>query len=175
MTSTPASSATVDLIDTIVPLTPAQRTWETRRQRPKVVAATQGSCEAMFSPTVAGISVAERLLVALHVCRVSKADALAGHYRDSLLAQGADDHLVDAVDSSRAASLTDLRLRTLLDFAAKLTERPVEGDRAAVQALVACGLTTPAIVALGQLVAFLSYQIRLASGLRAMAAAEAAP
>ena len=86
MTSTPVS----DVIDAVVPLAPDQPTWALRRQREKVLAATQGSYDAMFSPAVEGLSVAERLFVALHACRVSKADSLAGHYRDRLVVEGAD-------------------------------------------------------------------------------------
>jgi uncharacterized protein YciW len=56
------------VIDAAVPLAPNQATWALRLQRDKVVAATQGSYDAMFSPSVEGLSVAERLLVALHAC-----------------------------------------------------------------------------------------------------------
>ena len=53
-----------------------------REERPKIVDATQGSHAAMFSSGVAGVSVTERLLVALHACRLSGAEALAAHYRE---------------------------------------------------------------------------------------------
>jgi uncharacterized protein YciW len=114
--------------------------------------------------------VAERLLVALHACSVSKAATLAAHYRERLLAEGADRELVAAVGSG--APVADARLRTVLAFTASLVERPIEGDKASVDALALAGLSTPAIVALGQLIAFLSYQIRMVAGLQALAAAE---
>ena len=166
---TNASNA-VDVIDAVVPLAPDQATWALRRQRDKVVSATQGSHDAMFSPAVQGLSVAERLLVALHACRVSKADGLATHYRDRLAAEGADSGVIAAVDSGKPVA--DARLRAVLAFTGKLIERPIEGDKAAVQSLADSGLSTPAIVALSQLIAFLSYQIRVAAGLKALAAAE---
>jgi uncharacterized protein YciW len=165
------TSNAVDVIDATVPLALQQATWRLRQQRAKVVAATQGSYDAMFSPAVEGLSVAERLLVALHACRVSKADGLAAHYRERLVAEGADSSLVAAVDSGSPVS--GARLHAVLAFTGKLIERPIDGDRAEVQALAGSGLSTPAIVALGQLVAFLSYQVRLAAGLEALAAAEA--
>ena len=165
-------SDAVDVIDAAVPLAPDQATWALRRQRDKVVAATQGSYDAMFSSAVEGLSVTERLLVALHACRVSKADSLATHYRDRLAAEGADRGVTEAVDSGKPVA--DARLRAVLAFTGKLIERPIEGDRAAVQSLADSGLSTSAIVALSQLIAFLSYQIRLAAGLKALAAAEAA-
>ncbi|RRH89134.1 CMD domain protein [Variovorax beijingensis] len=172
MTTLSDSSLAVDVIDATVPLVPGHATRLLRQQRDKVVAATQGSYDAMFSPSVEGLSVAERLLVALHACSVSKAATLAAHYRERLLAEGVDRELIAAVGSG--APVADARLRTALAFTASLIERPIEGDRAAVQSLADAGLSTPAIVALGQLIAFLSYQVRVVAGLQALAAAEVA-
>jgi uncharacterized protein YciW len=174
MTNTP------DAIDAAVALAPGDSTWALRRQREKVVAATQGSYDAMFSPAVEGLSVHERLLVALHACRVSGAGGLAAHYRERLAAEGAEGaEGADGADGTVAAAVdagqpvADARLQAVLAFTGKLIERPIEGDKAAVQSLAASGLSTPAIVAMSQLIAFLSYQIRLAAGLQALAAAEA--
>jgi uncharacterized protein YciW len=58
----------------------------------------------------------------------------------------------------------------MLTFAATLTTDPRLGDRAALQALRDTGLADAAIVALAQLVAFLSYQLRVVAGLQAMRA-----
>lgn len=162
-----------DVIDKTVPLASAQATHGVRHERAKVVASTQGSYEAMFSPDVQGISVSERLLVALHACRLSNASSLASHYRQRLLDQGTETALIKAIEQQEIDDLSDRRLQTILRFTTALTERPIEGDRLAVEALVTTGLPTPAIVALGQLIAFLSYQIRVAAGLQAMAALEA--
>jgi len=73
MTTSYNPSPPLDVIDATVPLAPSQATRTLRLQRDKVVAATQGSYDAMFSPSVEGLSVAERLLVALHACSVSTA------------------------------------------------------------------------------------------------------
>lgn len=162
----------IDVVDDTVPLSPNQATWALRRQRDKVVAATQSSHDAMFSHAVEGLSRTERLLVALHACRVSKASNLAAHYREELAAENADAAVADAVERGDIASLADARLRAMLAFAGKLIERPIEGGRAAIEALAAHGLSTPALVALSQLIAFLSYQIRVVAGLKALAAAE---
>lgn len=178
---TPAS----DVIDAAVALAPDHPTWALRRQREKVVAATQGSYDAMFSPAVEGLSVHERLLVALHACRVSKAGGLAAHYRERLVAEGAHGDGASAAIAATAMTaataavdagrpVADARLQALLAFTGRLIERPIEGDRVGVQSLAASGLSTPAIVALSQLVAFLSYQVRVAAGLKALAAAAGA-
>ena len=152
-----------DVIDHAVPLAPSQATHAVRHQRAKVVAATQGSYDGLFAPAIEGISVVERLLTAFHACRLSKADSLAAHYRERLVAEKADAALIAAVETGRIAAIDDARI-----------ERPIEGDRDAVQTLVKAGISTPAIVALAQLIAFLSYQVRVVAGLKAMAAAEVA-
>ena len=159
----------VDVIDQAVPLAEGDALHVLRRQRPKIVDATQGSYAAMFAPTVAGVSVAERLLIALHACHLSGAVTLADHYRARLQAEGADAALVATAEGRGAAA--DARVATLLAFTAKLIVRPIEGDRRAVQSLADAGLTPAAIVAVGQLIAFLSYQIRVVAGLQALAAA----
>jgi len=166
-TSFSASSSadiTLDVIDQAVPLAPGDPLHDLRRERLKVVDATQGSYDAMFSANVQGVTVVERLAVALHACQLSAAHRLAAHYRQRLIDEGAEpDRLLRAPDA---------RLATILDFAGKLILRPLDGDKSSVEALLAAGLGTPAIVALGQLIAFLSYQVRLVAGLQAMAAAD---
>lgn len=166
---TSSETLPVDVIDQAVPLAEGDALYALRRQRPKIVDATQGSHAGMFAPTVAGVSVVERLLIALHACHLSGAATLADHYRARLQAEGADAALVAAAEGGAPAS--DARVATLLAFTAKLIVRPIEGDRRAVQSLTDAGLTPAAIVAVGQLIAFLSYQIRVVAGLRALAAA----
>jgi uncharacterized peroxidase-related enzyme len=163
-----------DLVDACVPLAPGQPTHAVRHARAPVVSATQASHDGLFSPDVAGIGVAERLAAAVLACQLSQAPALAQHHRALLLAQGGEAPAwVEAITAGQWQALLPPRLATILGFTAKLIERPIEGDRSAVQALLRAGLTVPACVALAQLVAFLSYQVRLVAGLQAMVAAEA--
>ncbi|MGE8319895.1 MAG: CMD domain protein [Comamonas sp.] len=160
-----------DLIDRIAGLAPGSTTYTVRHQRDKVAAATQGSYEALFAPDLQGLSLQERLAVALHACALTPAPELAAHYRERLQATGADAALLASAESGQAA---EPRLAAMLEFTRKLISKPVEGDQAAIQALPAAGLSTPAVVALSQLIAFLSYQVRLVAGLKAMKALEAA-
>lgn len=150
---------TPDVIDTAAGLSPGDRLHTARRFRTKVVDATQASHDAIVLQTLPGLSVADRLRVAAHACDVAGALALASHYR-TLLA--------DAADALQPASPA---LPAMLQFAATLTTDPRRGDRAAVAALKTAGLDDAAIVALAQLVAFLSYQTRVVAGLQALRAA----
>lgn len=176
MTADHPHPAAADVVDACVPLAAGQPTHAVRHGRPKVVAATQACHDGLFSSAVSGIDVAERLAAAQLACVLSHAPALAQHHRKLLVAQGPQAAAwADAIDAGRWPQVQPVRLATILGYTAKLIERPIDGDRAAVQALVQVGLSTPAIVALAQLIAFVSYQVRLVAGLQAMAAAEALP
>jgi CMD domain protein len=63
------------------------------------------------------------------------------------------------------------RLSAALEHAYLLVFRPRDASPAALQALLDVGWSTTGIVTLSQLVAFLSFQIRVIVGLRALAAA----
>ena len=151
-----------DVIDRAAGLSPGERLHAARRFRDKVVAATEASRDALLSTPVDGLSSADRLRVAGHVCTLAGAPTLAAYY-DGLLA-----------DVAAGVAAPSAALPAMLRFATALTVDPRRGDRAAIEALRGAGLAEPAIVALAQLVGFLSYQIRVVAGLRAMrAAAEA--
>lgn len=162
-----------DLIDSVVGLTPANPLYATRHARAKVSSATQGSYELFFDPAVGSLAIPERLLVAYYACVLSKAASLAQHYHDAFLLQGGDGPTLALAGDNQLEQLSSSRLKALLVFTGTLIEKPLEGDQAAVQALQTAGVSTPDIVMLAQLIAFLSYQTRLAAGLQAMKALEA--
>lgn len=168
-----------DLIDTLAGLAAGGKTHVLRRVRDKVAVATQGSYDTLFDPTLADITLDERLLVALYVSRLSGATGLAAHYRSRLSAApagaaGSFPAALAVAETGEPEQLPAGRLRTLLEFARALTQRPVEGDKAALLTLPAAGVTTPAVVALAQLIAFIAYQARVVAGLRALATLEEA-
>jgi uncharacterized protein YciW len=155
MTDTDPSAA-ADVIDRAAGLAPGDPLHAARRFRAKVVEATQASHDALLHEPVAGLSTEDRLRVAARVCTVAGATELLQHY-EALLA---------AVPDSGAPPSP--ALPAMLRFAATLTTDPRQGDRAALQPLKDAGLGDAAIVALAQLVAFLSYQLRVVAGLKAM-------
>ena len=148
----------VDVIDRAAGLAPGQALFAARRFRAPVVQATQASHDAILLQPVLGLSVADRLRVAVHVCQASDADSLVQHYFELLK------NTPDGAPPHHPA------LEAMKHFAATLTTHPHSGDRAAIEALKAAGLAEEAIVALAQLVAFLSYQVRVVAGLQALRA-----
>lgn len=169
MTSMPQlDTAALDLTDRLAGLAAGSATHVLRHQRDKVATATEGSYHGLFDPALPGLSLVERLSVALHAARLTPSAELARHYRERLQQAGAGDAIIAAIDAGRVDTLGDARLRAMLEFTRKLIEKPVEGDRAALLSLPAAGLSTPEVVTLAQLIAFLSYQARLVAGLRAL-------
>jgi uncharacterized protein YciW len=157
----PTPDAAADVIDRAAGLAPGDPLHTARRFRAKVVEATEASREALLRQPVEGLSTADRLRVAVQVCTIAGAASLAKHYEEQLgEASGSE------LPSSPA-------LPAMLQFAAALTTDPRRGDRAALDALRRAGLGDAAIVALAQLVAFLSYQLRVVAGLQAMRASRA--
>jgi uncharacterized protein YciW len=154
----PPPSDLPDVIDRAAGLEPGEALHAARRFRAKVVEATQASHDALLTQPVEGLSTADRLRVALHVCTVAGAISLAEHY---------EERLASTAGGSEAPSPA---LPAMLQFAGTLTKDPRLGDRAALEPLRHAGLGDPAIVALAQLVAFLAYQLRVVAGLRAMRA-----
>ena len=161
-----------DFIDTMVGLSPEHDLYAIRHARSKASTATQGCQTLFFKEDLEGLSLAERYLVAWYIALLSQAPSLAGEYRRQLQHVAVSDQVLMAVEFDRIDDISDARLRELLRFTRILTLTPTHGDRAALRALQDAGLSTPAIIALAQLIGYLSYQVRLVAGLQAMKAFE---
>ena len=164
---TSPSTPRADVVDHLVGLAPGMPLHAVRHQRDKVVHATQGSHDALLSPEVDGLSVQERLLVGWYAARLTPCPVLEAYYRAQL-----DDtwsaNLLDAVFRDQPSEVQEGRLRAVLTFVRALITKPITGDQALLHTLPAAGLSTPAVVALAQWIAYLSYQARLVSGLQAL-------
>ncbi|MBD8706521.1 CMD domain protein [Pseudomonas sp. CFBP 13711] len=161
-----------DVLDGLLGIQPGSTLHTVRHARDKVASATQGSQDLFFAPELPGnLSLTERLWVAYYAAHLTPHATLAAHYLAQLHAQGVDALSVASIDSGSLDELSDPRLRGILEFTRTLIESPVHGDQAALQALHNVGLSTEEIVVLAQLVAFMSYQVRLAAGLGALLSA----
>jgi uncharacterized protein YciW len=138
-----------DIIDQLAGLSPA--TQQLRGLRP----AEPGA-----------LSQAERELIGLRVGLLSRAAPVAAEHRKNLLA--IDPELAAAAERFPAGPALPARAAAILRFTDRLTNEPVAATRADIQALEAAGLSAPEIVTLAQLIAYLSFQVRLVAGLRAL-------
>ena len=186
---------TTDVIDRLVGIAPGDPLDGLRAQRPSARANAQASFDALFrTDEVEEVSQTERLALAYWTVALSKSPT-ASFYRDLLAAEdGAALAALDAAlpaaltsgpygdypagpltvenvagliwqpDAALAATVGP-RLAAALAHAHLLVYRPRDSSADALQALLDAGWSTTGIVTLSQLVAFLSFQLRVVAGL----------
>lgn len=171
---TPAEAP--DTIDAVAGLRDGDAVAALRRARDKVRLHTRLSEAALFDPALPDLSLIERLHAARYVAQKSNAHALAEAYRARLVDAGGTLDEIARADADAFDALPR-RVGAILAHARLLTLAPVDARPSDLDTLKTAGLTTPAIVALSQLVAFVAYQLRVAvaaQALQARAATEAA-
>ncbi|KUZ79089.1 CMD domain-containing protein [Burkholderia ubonensis] len=167
MTDPTTPALAPDTIDAVAGLRDGDPVAALRRARDKVRLHTQLSEAALFDPALPDLSLMERLHAARYVAHRSNAHALATAYREGLLNAGGGAHEIALADEDAFDALPP-RVGAILAHARRLTLTPAEAGPADLAALQAAGLTTPAIVALSQLVAFVAYQLRVIAAANAL-------
>jgi len=128
-----------------------------RSERPEIMRHSQGSHDVLLSPAdPGGLTLAERAWIAQRVASLSGYPGLAAHYQAML-----DQHGPIDASSPREAAIAG--------HVTRVTTAPGSATRAHIQALRDIGLSERDIVALTQIVAFVSYQVRAAAGLALLA------
>ncbi len=141
-----------DLLETITGVAGDSPLARLRALRPDIVRHTQGSYDVLLQPAdPGGLSLSERTTIALRTAELSGHAALAAHYRALLAVRG------DPPPGRR--------LETILAHVSLVTQDPGSAAPSHTAALLGVGLTPRDIVALTQIVAFVSYQVRTAIGL----------
>lgn len=165
------SEQDVDLIDTLLDIDDNSTIYAARHFRDEVLVGTQESYDALFSEELS-LPLNIRFLVALYASTLSQAKELTTHYEAELRnISGTREALEAEVNGVLTDDLTlieDPIVRAVLEFTRTLILNPLASDKNALLALEASGISVADCIALAQLIAFLSYQIRLVSGLRAM-------
>ncbi|RQU46598.1 hypothetical protein DF147_13030 [Burkholderia cenocepacia] len=169
MTDSLTPAAVPDTIDAAAGLREGDAIAALRRARSKVLLHTQLSEAALFDAALPDLSPVERLHAARYVARQSNAHALTDIYRTRLLDAGGTLDDIKRADADAFDALPR-RLGAILLHAKRLTHAPVDARAADLAALKSAGLTTSAIVALSQLIAFVAYQLRVAAAARALQA-----
>ncbi|KUY83263.1 CMD domain-containing protein [Burkholderia sp. RF4-BP95] len=174
MTALLPPAAAPDTIDAIAGLRESDAVAMLRRARDKVLLHTRLAeaalfDAALFDAALPDLSLIERLHAARYVAQRSNAHALAATYRARLIDAGGTPDDIARSDADAFDALPR-RLGALLAHARRLTLSPVDARPSDLDALKSAGFTTPAIVALSQLVAFVAYQLRVAAAARALQA-----
>lgn len=186
-----------DLIDHLVGIAPGSPLDTLRARRPVARTDAQATYDGLVtSPAdLTRATPVERAAIGYWVAALSRADALAAHYR-GLLA-GLDPALLAALDAAlpgatttgpygsypegplsvedeeglhwtASAHLRDVvgdRIAAALEHAHLLTYRPRDASPDALQALLDAGWSLDGVVTVSQLVAFTHFQLRVVAGL----------
>jgi alkylhydroperoxidase domain protein/CMD domain protein len=158
-----------DVISALAGIQPGSPLAKLRAQRPEAMQHAQGSYRALFAPEQTnGLTHQERFATALRVASRHAAPEAIAHYRQQLLQAGATAEVVTAVDTSAgdAPAAASPRLRAILAHADLLGTHPVDAAPDHLQALADAGLTTTQIVVLSQIIAFISFQVRVIRALQ---------
>ena len=149
---------TTDIVDAAAGLPPDSPVAVLRRQREVFLRHTQGSHDVLLAPAEpGGVSLVERAAAALRVATIERDEALVAHYQARLRELGGE-------------AGPSPRLTAILRHVSLVATTPGTATRSDIAALRAVGLTERDIVVIAQIVAFVSYQVRLVAGLRALAA-----
>jgi CMD domain protein len=167
-----------DLVAQLAGLAPDDSVSALRAARADATRFTQGSHDALFSEDVANLTLTERLFAAWYVAWLTPAPEAAQMYRVRLLATVEDTQTTaEWLDILSARGLDGFkavetqagpRLSAILTHTHALITQPAATGKTALSALQTTGLTTRAIVALAQLIAFVSYQVRVVAALQAL-------
>src|SRR3954468_21752341 len=181
-TTTTPITASNDIISTLAGVAPGSPAAELRAQRPEATQHAQGSYAALFDPAeLVGLSKAERFAIALRVAAIHAAAEAAEHYRQRLVEAGASAEIVaaaaleDAGSGSQPDPEVPHRLQAILRHTDLLSTHPVDATPDDLQALADAGLATVEIVVLSQIVAFVSFQVRVVAALQLIAGRPSEP
>ncbi|MBO1073404.1 CMD domain protein [Roseomonas marmotae] len=133
----------------------------------------QAEVQGFYAEGLRQAGAAPGLLAAIEAEIVAgQAEGPAGHFPAGPLSAEDSEPPRYRIPEGRRAALTP-RLAAALEHAHLLVFHPRDAAPAALQALLDAGWTTPGIVTLSQLIAFLAFQLRVVLGLRALAAQNA--
>jgi alkylhydroperoxidase domain protein len=150
------STTHIDIVSQLAGIDAGSALAELRSQRPEAALHAQGSYSALFDPLEnGGLSQLERLATALHVAKLHSATAAVAHFEARL----------GSADASGSP-----RVQAMLKHADLLSLSPAQAGPDDLQALADAGLSTREIVTLSQVIAFVSFFVRVLKGLELLGA-----
>lgn len=131
--------------------------------------AAQGSFKALLEPDdLGGVSRLEREAIAYRVALLEQSRPVIDLHNKRLQEVGATAEQIEAIENYPELGVLPSRLETILGHVDLLTLEPKAASPEALTALKAAGLSTRDIITVSQLIAFVSFQVRLLATLRIM-------
>jgi CMD domain protein len=158
-----------DIINRFAGIAPGSDLARLREQRPETLAYAQGSFDVLLEPEEpGGVTRIEREAIGLRVATLERFPDIAGFHRDRMRALGVPDAEIDAVELFPGAGVLSTRRAAIMRHTDLLTMDSRRASPEALAELKRVGLTAPDIVTISQLIAYLSYQVRMIALLRVM-------
>jgi uncharacterized protein YciW len=156
----------MDALDKAAGLTPDDTIFQARRARPEFVEGAELCRLSVLTPQHGlGLAADLRIALAQRIAALNADQTLTDEYA----------HQLTALDSTPAIQAlaqvsSDLPepLATIARHVDLVTLTPAKAQRSDITRLEQAGLTNPQIVALSELIAFVNFQTRVATGLRLM-------
>lgn len=159
--------AEIDVIAEIVGIEPGTRLADVVAGRADIMALTQQTHDGALTPKdPGGLSYAERAALACRIAKINGNKEFEEHFEKLLDKAGANSAAARMADIFHVGA--DPREKALIRHVDLVAHSPRDATRRDVELLREAGLADPDIVRLAELVAFVSYQIRVAVGLRLM-------
>ena len=156
-----------DLLNELVGISNSSPVGALRQQRAEIAGFIQGSYDALLEPQdEAGVSRAERGLVALRVAALDESAPLIQHYRAYLQREKVGADVLAATEATPLGAPLSPRQQALLVHVDRLTLEPAAATPEHLALLKQHGLSDANIVTISQLIAFLSFQVRAIVGLQ---------
>ncbi len=165
------SAQAVDVIDEILGENNTDRVVMLRSQKPELASQRQAYYDAVFEPapdSAEAFSVADRFLVAVRTASHTGSAAVVDWYSGRARESGVEGPAIDRARNVAEPWPDEDRLGPVMRHVDLITARPVESSKRDIDALLESGLTPGAVVVLSQVVAYVSYQLRLIAALRAL-------
>jgi len=158
-----------DVINQFAGIAPGSPLDRLREQRPETLRHAQGSFQVLLEPDdPGGVSREEREAIALRVATLERFPDVADFHRDRLRQLGAQGDRVAAIEQFPDGGDVPAQLAAILRHTDLLTTSSRSGSPEAIARLRQAGLSDQDIVTISQLIAYMSYEIRMVALLRAM-------
>jgi CMD domain protein len=165
------STTSTDVVNAILGVDENSPIVALRNQKPTLVSELQDYYDSLFLPdpeSAAAFPLADRFVVAIRVASFTGSSAVAQWYTDLATSAGVDTETLKLARDTSSEWTGSSSLDAAIRHTDLLTSRPSEASPVALQALKDAGFSPAGIVSLSQTVAFVSYQLRLIAGLRAL-------
>lgn len=164
------STTNTDVVNAILGIDDSSPIAKLRNQKPELAEQLQAYYDAIFHPTeesAAELSSRDRYLIAARVASHTSSDAVVEWYTTKAVCDGVPAEAIDRIRDVSAGWSDQTTLGAAIRHADLVTLTPSQTSQESLQRLKDAGLTPAGILSLAQVIAYVSYQLRLIAGLRA--------